>query len=123
MSKKFFWVRIFFTIRSGGKKLIIIFDLNTAEGYFIVSLNLFSPFSVSKPTDSYSVALLAAALDKRLIFFSKFFNSYSTAVCPRLNLKMSANRDLEGRKMGIAQIYACFLWYFLLKAAVFDVPS
>ena len=32
-------------------------------------------------------------------------------------------RDLEERRMGIAQIYACVLLYFLLKAATFDVPS
>ena len=33
------------------------------------------------------------------------------------------NRDLEGRRMRIAQIYVCVLLYFLLKAAAFDVPS
>ena len=32
-------------------------------------------------------------------------------------------RDLEGRRVGIAQIYACVLLYFLLKSAPFDVPS
>ena len=33
-------------------------------------------------------------------------------------------RDLEGRRMRIAQIYVCVLLYFLLKAAAFDVhPS
>ena len=30
-------------------------------------------------------------------------------------------RDLEGRRMRIAQIYACVLLYFLLKAVAFDV--
>ena len=32
-------------------------------------------------------------------------------------------RDLEGRRMRIAKIYACVLLYFLLKAAAFDVLS
>ena len=32
-------------------------------------------------------------------------------------------RDLEGRMMRNAQIYACVLFYFLLKAAAFNVPS
>ena len=30
--------------------------------------------------------------------------------------------DLEERRMGIAQIYACVLLCFLLKAETFDVP-
>ena len=33
------------------------------------------------------------------------------------------NRDLEGRRMRIVQIYVCVLVYFLLKASAFDVPS
>ena len=33
------------------------------------------------------------------------------------------SRDLEGRRMGIAQIYIYVLLYFLLKAATFDVSS
>ena len=37
--------------------------------------------------------------------------------------KLTNSRDLEGRRMRIAQIYACFLLYFLLKGAAFDVPS
>ena len=32
-------------------------------------------------------------------------------------------RDLEGRRMRIAQIYACVLFSFLLKVAAFDVQS
>ena len=32
-------------------------------------------------------------------------------------------RDLEGRRMKIAQIYACVLLHFPLKAAAFDAPS
>ena len=36
---------------------------------------------------------------------------------------LSFSRDLEGRRMRIAQIYACALLYFILKAVVFDVLS
>ena len=32
------------------------------------------------------------------------------------------SKDLEERRMRIAQVYTCVLWYFLLKAAAFDVP-
>ena len=32
-------------------------------------------------------------------------------------------RDLKGRRMRIAQIDICVLWYFLLKAVSLDVPS
>ena len=32
-------------------------------------------------------------------------------------------RNLEERSMRIAQIYDCVLWYFLSKAAAFDVLS
>ena len=35
----------------------------------------------------------------------------------------SDTRDLEGRKMRIAVIYACVLLYFLLKVAAVGVPS
>ena len=34
-----------------------------------------------------------------------------------------SDKDLKGRRMRIAQIYACVQLYFLLKAAAFDVPS
>ena len=32
-------------------------------------------------------------------------------------------RDLEERRIGIAQIYVCVLLYFLLPVAAFDAPS
>ena len=38
-------------------------------------------------------------------------------------LRLNIYRDLEGRKMRIAQIYVCVISYFLLKAVAFDVPS
>ena len=37
-------------------------------------------------------------------------------------LRYTNARDLEERRMRIAQIYACILLYFLLKVGVFDVP-
>ena len=36
---------------------------------------------------------------------------------------LASTGDLEGRRMRIAQIYVCLLFYFLLKVANFDAPS
>ena len=36
---------------------------------------------------------------------------------------VNKTRDLEERRMRIAQTYVCVLLYFLLKATAFDVPS
>ena len=46
---------------------------------------------------------------------------YDVFIVEVVDFSRAKTRDLEGRRMRIAQIYACVLLYFLLKAAAFDV--
>ena len=61
------------------------------------------------------------ASKKELI--TKTDNGWKVVKYFRKKLHRSKCRDFEWRRMRIAQIYACVILYFLLKAAAFDVPS
>ena len=71
--------------------------------------------------------LVIKEFNGNVLNWQTFWDQFESTIHSKINLnyidKFSCFRDLEERRMRIAQICACVLLYFLLKAAAFDVPS
>ena len=71
--------------------------------------------------------LVIKEFNGNVLNWQTFWDQFESTIHSKINLnyidKFSCFRDLQGRRMRIAQICDCVLLYFLLKAAAFDVPS